>query len=679
MQATLTNLAPLPRSHWASVTFPRALAATFGTECTFDVADGRQWRAVRGRSIGLKTVYRIFCHIEGSQTLEGALVNTPHPSAGHFGIHPWVADDVKALIPSFRVDGPDRSELISTKMIDSSAAHQRWLIKRQTFSTYLSGAFTLEWWADILAWDPVMPIRGKLVWSDRQDADMNRTFINFVLSAGEFIAFDFAVRNGSMTPAWSGGEWHTLLNDRPLTLVDGSGLPLSGNMLCFVQPQSGAEVPDPEDLSHWEVQAIRNLQAGAFGDIVGVSHDWGGHYGAHGNVPRFNSGYQSKKEEEWQRFQAWQQVPAGWFARRTVAIGGTPAMTGDQEDFGAVKGTYAVTELDPRFIQVYQDAVYSELFRGFNHYEEEGTPLDLDKHPDWVTWNGVTHYSVSVSPDRLGKDWPIWVPAPGTDWRGYDDQHRSQLNLAAYMMLTDDPLADDLLAHQVTTDRASYRVKFPEKGTGSTRAQGRTMGTWAQFLTVTDGDLHRHFAEMIGTRIEASVSSSSMNVSGPIKVLSWDQPDGRKPVFDEDGKLAPYTSVWEHGIAAARLYGVVKRHPDTDAAREVLTKVCELLANYGFFKEGGNWYTVDDMWYRDGEELPGGMTSDSRHLVSRVGIGGVASWTFAGILVAREFLGSSHPQWANMNNYIRAITGGAEAMDRRTAEWWAAVESIQTP
>ena len=56
--------------------------------------------------------------------------------------------------------------------------------------------------------------------------------------------------------------------------------------------------------------------------------------------------------------------------------------------------------------------------------------------------------------------------------------------------------------------------------------------------------------------------------------------------------------------------------------------------------------------------------------------GDVRSWTFAGVLVAREVLGPDHELAARLNEYVLATTGGEEARDRETAEWWAAVATI---
>jgi hypothetical protein len=317
--------------------------------------------------------------------------------------------------------------------------------------------------------------------------------------------------------------------------------------------------------------------------------------------------------------------------------------------------------------------VQADLFRGVHHYEADGTPLKRDNHPDWITWSMGTHWHTGVSRDRLGKTGPQ-PSQSGTGWLGYDDQHRSQNNLAAYLALTDDPLMLNHVYHQTTVDEAAHRVRY--QGTGAARAQGRTNGTLAQLATVVPDDLRARIVQVVTRRMEPIINNPMLDVSGPMKVLSWMGPDARKPIYDENGNLAPTTSMWEHGLAAVGLYKVAKEnlssglpggHPGS-----VLRTVCETLLNFGFFFDGNNWHTVHDIWYRDGEAPPGGLFEASPHLTT--GHGGVGTWTFAGILVAREVLGGGH---TDLDNYIAWRTDNREASDRRTAEWWAAVETVR--
>lgn len=686
MRAVLTNLSPLPRDHWATVTFPRPLAAAFGDECTFYAEDGRCFRAVRGVSKGLKTVYRIHAFMNGNEQLRGKMGPERFvPMKADYHLHPWVSDDVAALIPDVgvRLNGGDYWSRFSTGplLIDQSAAHTRWTVRRGIPEL----GIVFQWWADLLHDDPIVPVWGKIVWSHRRSPDTNAAFDHFVLKSGEYLALNFARRHGVLTPVRDGsGYWTMLLNSQRIVLNDGAGLPLSGNMLAFISPKATDAPPaDPEDRQDPTVRGIANLQAGAHGPIRGVCLDWDSHWLAARHVPRFRDGYESEHEADWRRFLAEQDVPAGWFAARPVGLGKTPGQTGAQEDFGATKGTYAVVDGDARHIQVLEYSVQSELFRGFNHYEQDGSALRVENHPDWTTWNGGTHYHPAVSKDRLGKG-----PSapPGTGWYGYDDEHRSQNNLAAYLMLTDDPLMEDQLRHLVTTDRASYRMRFPRNGYGAARAQGRTAGAWAQFVGLTDGEEQQHWLELLKARMNASRGNPLLHVPGPMKVLATGGPDSRKQVYGTDGRLGPWVSFWEHGLAAVGLYNLVQTPGTgnlayTHDASEILLRVSRTLATFACFEEDGEWWTVADCLWNGGEAPPGGLSSRNRALVCSRGAASVNSWTFAGLLVAREFLAQHSDEDPDLldklTRYIAAVTGGQEAADRTTAEWWAAVGSVR--
>ncbi len=676
MRLSLDNLSSLPREAWAVVTFPTPLVANFGAECTFQTDAGVRFRAVRGRTRGMKTVYRVRALMSGHQHLEGTLLNEPHVTAGPLEGHAWVADNIPALLPSLGVrigtrDYWDR-EHTGPVLVDHSAAHHRWWLKRWIPEL----GVIMEWWADIQHQDPVIPFFGKIVWSQPGVPDHNRVFDFLALKSGELTWLDFGTRHGALIPSRDPqGMWLTVLNTTPITLNDGSGLPLSGSMLAFTDnPQLAQNSPgDHMDPNHWVNRGIRDLRAAMEAPIVGAALGvWDGYWLANKNVPRFGPGYTSRKNIEWQQFVDNQRTPANWFVDRPYGIGRSPGMTGDQEDFGATKGTYVVTEHDPRFIHAYRYCVQTELFRGMNLYELDGMPLRLAQHPNWVTWSGGTHWSAGVSPDRLGKS-TLVVPPPGTGYYGYDDQHRSQHLLAAYLTLSDDPLAEDQLKHQATMDSASYRLRYPNNGSDAARAQGRTAGAWANFLTVTDGPERQVWANMLAVRMNVNLANPSLNVSGPMKVLAWGGPDGRKAVFNADGSLAPWVSLWEHGLAAVGLYATAKQ--GNVQAQEMLRRISRTLATFGFFRENGTWYTVADIIWRDGAAPAEGLKR-GREMTTG---GGVDTWTFAGILVAREVLKDEPATLARLNEYVLAVTGGQEAAERRTAEWWAAVEGIQIP
>lgn len=666
MRATLHNLSPVPREHWCAVTFPSLRARNvLGPEATFVLDDGRRWRATRGRTVMGKTTYRIRANMSGGQKLRGTMRPEAHPdSARPFELHRWVSDDFMELVPNVKalagdvpVDGgaPDEA-----RVVDSSPVHQRWLLRRRI--PQLGLHFT--YWADLLHGDPVIPFKGKVVWSDPSDPRDSRVFKFIVVSAGEAMVFDFARRHGIVGPIGQGRNFGSLLAS-DVTIGDAMGLPLSGSMLAFVSGDEQAPFPQVEE-------SVRNLRAAALGPIVGSCDEWGEEWLA--SVPRLDPAtYRSQSEADWAAFASSLESHAGWTADRPVGLGRTPGQTGAQEDFGATKGTYVVAERDPRHIYRLQYAVQAELFRGTNHYGPDGLPLRLDEHGNWVTWSGATHYHRGVSPDRLGKgDMPL-LPAMG--WNGYDDEHRSQNNLAAYLMLSDDPMMEEQVDHMATVDLAAYRVKFPQFGAGPARAQGRTVGALAHLADVVPPTIGDRLMRAVLARMGATIASPSLAVPGPMKVLSWGTPDGRKPIFEADGvTLGRWTSLWEHGLALVGIHNLT-RHGHAPGSveerwHEAALIVARTMRDFGcFMAPDGRWHIVADMLWSDGAPPPGGMVPNSKHFTSGPDRDAVQSWTFAGLLVARELLGADQ----KLDACIQAMTGGREASDRVTAEWWAAV------
>jgi hypothetical protein len=305
--------------------------------------------------------------------------------------------------------------------------------------------------------------------------------------------------------------------------------------------------------------------------------------------------------------------------------------------------------------------------------------LVLENHPNWVTWSGKTHWHTGVSPDRLGKE---STSPPAGSWQGYDDQHRSQNNFAAYGLLTDDPLVDDQLRHQYTTDAACYRIRFPKNSAGAARAQGRQSGAWAQFLTITDGEDREKWKGLLDIRLKQMADQAGINVDGPMKVLATNGRDGRKQIYDNNGELARTVSLWEHGLALVGLYGVWKQHRTPDVEK-VMTRISEMLLNYSWLVENGKSYVVGDIIWNDGEDPPGGMVLSNgwdesgsnpmnQKFLYTEGARSVNLWTFAGILVAREFLGR---QDVELDNFIESIVEEGP-YNRRQAEWWAAVNNV---
>lgn len=650
-------------------------------ECEFAVGQ-RKMRAVRGRTVGdHTTIYHVLAQLAEGERVTGTLrapAAQPSP-APEFQAHPWVSDDIGELIPTIivRKDGVDhRSDVIAElKPLDSSPAHQRWYVRKLIPAL----GMVFEWWADIHHLDPVMECWGRLTWSQRSNPAMNLQVDAVLLEAGELFMDYFAKAKGFSQPVAVDRNWHVLVSG-PRGFTDGSGIHFAGQMLAFISNPTSLPVDlDLETDTGWISWSIRSLMAAGTGwPVVGSARDWNGHLLAAKNEPRFHTDAEVRNEMNsiWSRFMNKVQNGGDYYDEDyPFGIGRSPGQTGDQEDFGAVKGTFVVTLHEPKMLLPMMISAYSDCYRiGGALFEDDGKPLNPLDHPQWITWSGYTHYHSGVSRDRLGKADGWFTPAPG--YWNYDDQHRSQNGLCATLALLDDPLADAIIRGYSITDAAMIRNRV-----GATRAVGRLFGAWSQFVLLSDGiDLQR-WLDRIGEKLATVLRDSAINAPGPVKVITWGGPDNRKQVYypvghPQAGQLGAWWSAWEHGLFAVGCYNMWKATND-QRAFTLLERVCRTALLFGTFFENGKWWMVADSLYLDGGQAldPSMISSTSQQVVVSQGIGGVLSWAFCTILIASEILTGDEQNRAK--EIVRYFTGDREATGRRTAEWWACVRTVR--
>jgi hypothetical protein len=663
ISATLINTGASRATHWIAVTFPRVLVKDFGVECSFDVG-GQRWRAVRGKTRETKTTYRIQATLHGNERVTGNLINESMPNPEPYAVHKWVIDDIADVLPSI-----DFVPMQPPVLLESSPAHSRWHIKQVT-----NQGFILEWWADVLHNDPVVQIWGKIVWSDRKDPAPSKVCNagSIKLHCGEYVVLDFAHRRGITKPIDQRNGKFVITHSENLVLDDGVGIPLTGRMLAFVDP----DVSQSSDFSMLQAD-VDSLLAASTGEMLGICNEWDGHWLAHGKTPDVSAvnNIEEVFSAKYAEFTNQLTQMVGMFSRASdIGIGMTPGQTGAQEDFGATKGTYAVSLGKPEWLLPMRYVSHYELFRSINLYGLSGNKLRAVDHPQWITWSGGTHWHTGASPDRLNKEPnPSW---PSNDWYGYDDQHRSQNNFCAYALLSDDPLAYDQMEHQLEIDNASYRIKYPSNGIGASRAVGRQMLTWANMSTV---DQRNRWLDLIVRRAYPVSQIESLNPSNELKVLSTGGPDHRKNVY-QNGELANWTSLWEAGLAMVGIYAAHKQMPHSEVLLSIMDRLSETLLNKACFEEDGKQYLVADMIWNDGKgavELSKANGWDGKNTNPQTqeftyteGLYGVTEWTFAGILAARNYaLSQGRPVPLNVDKLISEVTGGWRSQSH--AEWWA--------
>lgn len=719
MRATLTNLAKRRREEWTPVGLPHSDAKSLPQELIFKTDRGLLLRAVRGEDAGTHTtMYRVRTPYAPLQKIEGEFVTRDSlqgmrlPEVVPFKHHPWVADDASALIPKLtvRLNGHDHKtgkflalSIISgydpTKPKTAVYAHQRWHFKAKVGTS----GFIVEGWVTFYHDSPVADVRVALVWSDRTTPAPEIRVDAIAFETGEIVKFDFALRNGNPAlPAYTGASWVNLISG-DLGFIDGSGLPLMGRMLCL--PQGPIDTLDDEESDKADLDDpkarinddVDSLYAAGDAPTYGVAHAdvWDGKYLAHRNVARIDrakADLQQLADGLYTGFENLLQTPSHYYDHRPIGTTKNPGRTGDQEDFNATKGWMASRLGDPRWMHYAMYSVTADFFRGVMHYDVDGNRLDPMTRERWVTWSGYTHWHHGQSPDRLDKRDLQWGEREATTYLGYDDQHRSQNNLAACYALTADPLLLYIIEHYSTTDIANVRERN-NFGVGAPRAVGRTMLTWAHFLHLLDPNSihHARYRQLRdGMKRRFLQSWWGDRDPGPVDILYAFQ-DPRQGVT-WNGEVAPAWVVWEHGLMLQGIYAMWKFDRDPDWL-SITRRVSRTIVKHATVKwPDGRWniannvhyplpgkpgpITVDGTQVRQGDPLPAEHLKLESSLVNGGG-GGVDSWAFPAVLMFVETLDDPNDEDLPIAlEVIRDYANSQESAQPRTAEWYACVKSV---
>lgn len=680
-----------PRIGWGDLTIPSDIADDIGEYGAFETADGRRFPLVRGRKKGSSAgyAYRVLASLNESETVRGrpvpALDLERTIASRPFEPHPWVSDNTVALMPNLGVVNSlqeEWGELDVVKVLEQSSAHQRWYM-RHRIAKY---GLTAEFWVTFKHRDPVADVKLLWSWSDRNDPGHVQHFGHVVLYCGEHITLDHAQRMKFAAPVFGDGRagqgWYVVLGSE-MRVGEGDGMLVSGRMLCMPQD---FKVENNGSISDEFAHDFNSLRAAMDGPIYASmdAEAWEGEWTASrytGASDYDGAALAWDAEGEALEYEAHAQKAVGYGARTYYGNQDRPQQAGDQDDFGCTNGTSVLhREGSPSMIAAFQEAAYAEAYRGVMHYETDGKVLRKADHPQWSTWEGRTHWSTSVSPDRLGKShtpWPVIV-----NWQGYDRQHRSQNALAAYLWLADDPAIERLIEHYLETDRADVRVTHRQRS--KARAEGRVIGTYAHFVLGCDEGTAAPYASLIYDIIVQQLDNEFlMREDVAMPVLASIGPDTRKPIrHPESGNLLPTCSAWEHGLAAIGMVNGLRAleafsgHDSgrVIALRKVFRRVLEFLATWGCFEEGGDWYVVDDLAYFDGAPLPEPLSTTNPYIIAGTGYHSntrTQDWTLYGLNVAATFLPAG-----DLRDKARACVEALlprDGLSRREVEWLANV------
>lgn len=644
----------------------------------------RYWKPIGDQS----DLFTVALPLTGGQLQEAEVVSGVQRM--QHTLHTYVTDDPAALLSTVFV------ELMDGQMIELpfGAATFQQSEARQTWRwTTAVGGFILKMEQNFDHLSPVGHIEGALIWSDR-----GVTATEIQVKAVAIVTREIFVP--SFQEAYSIGprvydaasKTFTVRLSGPRFLIDGSGIPIAGRLLCTPQDGDWGD----EAVAQWSIQ---NLIAAEQGGGRGVADGWQS-WLAHGNIPQFSSedteavGLMHESHKLAGAFGAARDL----YDRRPKGCEKVAYQVGGQEDFSAGgHGWEVIKGLQPGFLEGWLWCAHAELFRGYTLFEDDGSPVQSADHPNWQSLNGYTHYSRYASPDRLGKDWPAWVDRDATGWRAHDNQHISFNHLAATYALTGSYICELVMqAFQQHQLADAYRNR---RFNGLGRAPGRAMLAFAHFARLTQGaDKDRWMQLLVDKVYRCHEHREAHNSpSWRLKPLAVDRSkDPRSAVYDPStGELADVWNVWELGLFCVGAYAAWKallgtlgsQAVETLEAHELLVENLTAIVDGALFEmDGGLLGLADNVrWLPDGSRLP----DDAYTLPLAEGAlpqittqrdpshpTGVATWTFPAILIAAYVLPQGSELQEKAARFVYQVTDGREATLPVGAVWWCVVPSV---
>lgn len=464
-QVMLFNASRYRQRRWTDVALPWGLSESMPNQ-VWMLGYPHNFYAVKGHAVGRHSrIWSVYADLGPREKWTSQNVSAAQEMSG--ALHPLVAagmvnadllvrlewlkasvEQPQACAPSFRS---------SIRDVSVESAH----LTRITFKDTRRG-FHLTGEIRLRSFQPVADFDLSVVWSDPTSPELYlRDFLPVIESRGCALHIDFKDLRGFHNIDFTGNKFSS--NCR-LKAVDGCGFRLTGSLIFNPTADLG------------EAQ-----QAALSGRILGTC-EWGADFMALG-VTRTDDLPEPTAAELSARWDAINSGAQGrLFDARRYANAPFAGQTGDQEPFGAQKGSLLLTNpVEAAYVNAGCDDL---LMRGFHHRESDGRRVMFRDHPEWRTFEGVTHYATSA--DTLGKTKPaandLWYKLDGDRLAFLDDQHRGDKYLLACYAMTGSYVLLDSILDLIETDKARA---FRRTGQlDAPRATGRLWQSWADMAMV---------------------------------------------------------------------------------------------------------------------------------------------------------------------------------------------------
>lgn len=679
----ITNPANCSRKQWIDVALPQSDAAALPLLCRLDP---HGFIVLKGVDIGQhSTLFHVLADLGPHQSITGHLVGVSNSAAAcdPWHLSDWIADSTTGLVPIASVLDPHgvehRLQLTGAEVTEASTPARRVVHYRGR----LSGTpLIYDSYLYLYAGQDIVRVECTLTNSDPTTPELSFDIGALWLETGEYLRLDYRKRLGmpaaqkqQLLPGHPSHGAYVQLLSGARVLGRHEQIHVSGWMLCL--PAAGRTLSAQYYHTSTSTSLISvndridTLVAAYDLPANAVSLGWQGKWLAYGLTPEVpvgvaNNGW-TDAGASWSGFTGLLQQPADLYVQRPRGLNRRAGTTGAQEDFGATKGSFAVTVGDPRLLHQLGYSVHELFLRPFHYREADGSPLLAANHPGLQTFGqGI---NCRTTQEFVGLLCPLPYSWPSDGWSTYDDQHRSQNNFNALLALTGSYALRDVLRDLAEIDKTQVPNRMD-----SPRAEGRLGIAWANMLLLLDSPADRaSLRAHVAARTQAIQNSwLGRNFVGnpqkPIRVLAT----GSDPTFLEpNGTRTPAIIVWEHSIAVMGFYALYRVTGDQQL-HDLAADISKVIVNNCIYQDSGHWVACTAVRYLEGAQEGDALPAANYYSGSPDIHVGVNFWTWIlpSVLICRDLHPNDTALVARCNAMLNDVApNGPDSW--QNAEWWA--------
>lgn len=611
--------------------------------------------------------------LQGGEKQELVFNKDPAPEVKHFAFSSWVGDSIAALIPSFECDGQLSEPL---QFFDGSGTQKNIIINTYAdpikatfyFRTQIrSKLLTIEGWVTYYNNQDHAEFVIHSTYGNVTSTSMGANMGILYMITGEIHVVDYAKRKGLGACTAVDGKWKTPIA-AALERGKAQRVQVRGAMLCLPSPLDRiySEILDPTTRA---TERIETLQARQLAPICGISKSWQEEdkWLVFGKTPLHYANEAGDLQYERQRFLNGLATASHEYVQRPYASMKLSGTTGDQADFGACRGSHAVTSLEPWAIFDYLYSTDMWALRPTGNKEDYGERATFAGHPNARSYSQGIDFRFSMA-DLMG--WPSnWnTPHMGSGCTTLDEQHRSDNYLYACYALTRCPGLESIILDTIELDRWGVRERATNPATwpaspGSPRAIGRLLMTKAN-------QVHLGFAGALPSLMETLVPSytqahyRSQPATNAVKVLSVDNP-ATYGWMNAQGQTITGWVAWQEAMGVMGFYAAYKVTGD-ERCLEVIREVGRTLVNHAFWHNGTHWTCAASMRWNNGEPLPQTSYNYNQPNYDLIATGMFYVWCLGAVKIFARCC-PEDPAAARAN---QIITEGGTPNTSNDASWW---------